>query len=262
MATTAGALSKVSVGSTSASLSSAAATAGTGPYTYQWHRSLTSGFSPSGGTAIAGATALTLSDSGLNSGTPYFYKVVATDSGSVSGTSAQLGIITTSAQPSPNQATQSTFIGSLQMPFNANTLSVQFDRTGSGTLQPGQAVKFSTTAAGVVSSTPLVVPCTAQADHVAGFVNYNIKNKSFLPGSFLEISMAGNVMYLQACAAITRGQFVTSCPETVANGNIGGVTPVTGSSGFDILGYSLDTVSAGQLVRIELATPAAPYAID
>lgn len=262
MATTAGALSKVSVGSTTASLSSAAATGGTAPYTYQWYRSTSSGFSPGGGNIITGATSLTLSDSGLQPGTPYYYKVVATDSGSVTGTSAQLEIITTAAAPNPNQAQLAPITGQLQMPYNFNTLSVQFDPSSSGTLVAGQAVVFTTTAAGVISAAPLVAPSTAQGDHVVGFVNYNIKNAVFNPGDYLEISMAGNVMYLQACAAINRGQFVVNCPAAVSNGNNGGVTPVTGSSGFDILGYSLDTVAAGQLCRIELATPAAPYAVD
>lgn len=262
MATTAGALSKVSVGSTTASLSSAAATGGTAPYTYQWYRSTTTGFTPGGGNIITGATSLTLSDSGLSAGTPYFYKVIATDSGSVAGTSAQLEIITTAAAPSPNQAQQAPFLGMLQMPYNTGTLSVQFDPAASGTLVAGQAVVFSTANAGVVSATPMVAPSTAQADHVVGFVNYNIKNAVFNPGDYLEISTEGNVQYLQACSALTRGQFVVSCPAAVANGNIGGVTVVTGSSGFDILGYALDTVSAGQLVRIAIKTPAAPYAID
>lgn len=259
MATTAGALSKVSVGATVASLSSAVATGGSSPYTYQWERSLTSGGSY---TPITGATSLTLSDSGLLAGTPYFYKVVATDSGSVSGTSAALEIITTPALPSPNQFTQSPFLGTVQLPYSYNTLSVQFDPTGSGIAVAGQAMKFSATASGVVSATPLVVPCTAAADHTCGYVNFNIKNASFLPGQRLEVSMDGNVMYLQAATSITRGQSVTNCGPDVSNGNIGGVAAVTGSSTFDIVGYSLDTVAAGSLVRIHLTTPAAPYAVD
>lgn len=253
MATTAGALSKVSVGSNSASLSSAAATGGSSPYTYQWQKSSTSGGSYSN---ITGATSLTLTDSGLAAGTPVFYKVVATDSGSVAGTSAALEVITTIAGPNPNSFAQSVIsLGSLDLGYNYNTLSVQFDPAGSGTLVAGQAVVFSTAATGGRTSAPLVSPSLAQADHVVGFVNYNIKNAVFAPGDYLEISLDGNVMYLQACAAISRGQQVISCPAAVANGNIGGVTPVTGSSGFDVLGYALDTVAAGAVVRIHLQTP-------
>lgn len=259
MATTAGALSKVSVGSNSASLLSAAATGGTGPYTYQWKRSLVSG---SGYVNITGATSLSLSDSGLKPGTPYYYVVVATDSGAVSGQSAELGIITSAAQPQPNQFVQSPIVGMLQMPYNYNTLTVQVDPSQSSPIVAGQAVKFSPAVSGVVSAAPTVLSADAQADHVCGFVNYNLKNASFGPGDYMEISMKGNVMYLQACSAISRGQYVVSCPPVVPAGNVGGVSAVTGSSGFDILGFALDQVSAGQLVRIELECPAAPYAID
>ena len=70
--------------------------------------------------------------------------------------------------------------------FNYNTLTVQFDPAGTGTLVAGQAVKWSTTAGGV----PMVVPSLAVADVVAGFVNYNMKNPSFVPGDFLEISQS------------------------------------------------------------------------
>lgn len=260
MATTAGALSKVSVGARVASLSSAAATGGSSPYTYQWEKSSTVGGSY---TPITGATSLTLSDSGLRPGTPVFYKVVATDSGSVSGTSAALEVITSIAPPSPNQFAQTiASLGSVQLPYSYNTLSVQFDPASSGTLVAGQAVIFSTASSGVVSGVPLIAPSLAQADHVVGFVNYNVKNAVFLPGDLLEISMDGNVTYLQASSAITRGQFVVSCPAVVANGNIGGVTAVTGSSGFDLVGWSLDTVAAGSLVRIHLKTPASAVDID
>ena len=78
--------------------------------------------------------------------------------------------------------------------------------------------------------------------------------------------MAGNVIYLQAVAAINRGQFVTSAPSGIALGAVGGVVAVTGSSGFPIVGYALDTVAPSigtmSLVRIMLSTPAASYAID
>ena len=123
MATTAGALSQVSVGSTVASLSSAAATGGTGPYTYQWYRSTVSAFTPGAGNIISGATALTLSDSGLIPNTQYYYKVVATDSGSVSGTSAQLGVVTGLPAMSPNQFLQSSLLGMIDMRFPYSTIS-------------------------------------------------------------------------------------------------------------------------------------------
>ncbi len=94
MSTTAGALSQLSVSDTKASLSSAAATGGAAPYTYQWYRSTTSAFSPGAGNLISGATALTLNDTGLIPNTQYYYKVRATDSNSVTGDSSQLAVAT------------------------------------------------------------------------------------------------------------------------------------------------------------------------
>jgi len=92
-----GALTQGAVGLTTASITSAAATGGVAPYTYQWQRSLTSG---SGFANVGGATSLTLNDTGLTSGTPYYYQLVVTDSQPVSATSAQQVEITTTV-PSP-----------------------------------------------------------------------------------------------------------------------------------------------------------------
>lgn len=96
MALTAGALSQVSVTSVGDVLASAVATMGTSPYTYQWYRSITSGFTPGTGNILAGKTSLNISDSGLLPKTTYYYKVVATDSAGTPAhaTSAQLAITT------------------------------------------------------------------------------------------------------------------------------------------------------------------------
>jgi hypothetical protein len=153
-----------------------------------------------------------------------------------------------------------------ELPFNGNSISVQFDPAGSGTLVAGQAVKFSAGSAPsgnfVVGSQVLVVPCTAASDGCCGFVDYNMKNVSFGPGDQLEISLGGNVKFLQAQAAISRGNFLTSLPAAAAGGANGAVVPVTGSSGYPIVGYALDTVAAGQLVRVMIQAPQASYQID
>ena len=260
MSLAAGALSIVSVGPNSDVLSSAVATGGTAPYSYQWYRSTATGFSPGPSNILAGATSLSLSDSGLVPGTIYYYKVVATDSASpaATATSAQLVVTTSTLQPNPNQFALSPYLGMLDLRFNGDTLACVFDPAGSGSLVGGQAVKFSVNAAGM----PLVVPSLAQADVVAGYVNYDIKSAVFGPGNRLEISMAGNVMYLMAAASISRGQSLIQIPAAVAGGTNGGVLPVTGSSGFPIVGFALDTVAIGSLVRVFLQTPPAPYAID
>lgn len=255
-----GSLTQVAVGSTTDQILAPAATSGTAPYTYQYYRSTASGFTPGGDNIITGATALALSDSGLTPGTTYYYKVVATDSAGTpaTATSAQLTVVTTAATPSQNQFAQTAYLGMTDLRFNGDTLAVQFDPAGTGTLSAGQSVKFSTTGSGI----PRVVPCTATSDVAAGYVNYNIKNASFAPGDTLEISMAGNVMFLYATAAINRGTSLTNFPAGAAGGCNGGVAAATGSSGFPIIGYALDTATSGALMRVFLQTPAAPYAID
>lgn len=252
MAFVAGALSQVSVTSVGDVLSSAVAVSGTTPYSYQWYRSTTSGFTPSTANIISGATSLSLSDSGLTPGTVYYYKVVATDSSGtpVLATSAQLMVTTLAPSLSPNQFSESPFLGMTDLRFNGNTISVQFDPAGSGTLVGGQAVKWSVVASGA----PLVVPCLAQSDVACGFVNYDIKTAVYNPGDRLEISMAGNVMFLYAALAINRGQFLVSLPAAVAGGCNGGVVPVSGGSN-PIIGYALDTVVIGSLVRVFVQTP-------
>lgn len=253
MSLTAGALSQVSVAPQQAVLVSAVATMGTSPYTYQWYRSTATGFSPGGGNILTGKTSLSLTDTGLTPGTIYYYKVVATDSAGTPATanSSQLVVTTTALLPVPNQFAQAPFLGMTDLRLNYNTIAVQFDPSGSGTLVGGQAVKWVTTAHG----TPLVAPSLAQADIVAGFVNFNIKDISYAPGEYLEISMAGNVIYLVATAAVNRGSKLCSIPAAVAGGCNGGVVSTTGSSGFPIIGYALDTAVSGALFRVMLQTP-------
>lgn len=253
MALTAGVLSQLSVSSNGDSLSSTAASGGTGPYTEQWYRSQVSGFTPGPSNLITGATALTLVDSGLLPSQIYYYKVVYTDTGAGNATinSAQLQVNTLVGLPSQNQFAEQSLLGDLDLRFNGETFSVQFDPASSGTLVPGQAVVFTTTVGGI----PRVAPSTLQADIVAGFVNYDVKSQVFNPGDKLEISMSGNVMYLNAVAAIHRGVRVTSLIQGLG-GAIGGVIPAVPSGGLPQVGYALDEVVSGQLVRIRLQTPA------
>lgn len=249
MSVTAGALSQNSVGANQASLSSAPASGGTGPYTYQWYRSTASGFSPGVGNLIAGATSLALSDSGLIPLTAYFYKVVATDTGAgnATDTSAQLAVTTLSQSLSPNQFQQSAVLGMIDMRFPYNSVSVQIDASQVGALYAGAAVKMVDSADGA----PKVVGCAADSDEVLGFINFDIKTVQFVAGSVAEISMAGNVMYLFATGAIARGAQVSLDLTTM-----GGVRSAAGNTGDDIVGWAYDKASAaGALIRIFIKTP-------
>jgi hypothetical protein len=98
---TSGTASAGSVTPTSISVSVTAATGGTGPYTYQWRRSTTSG---SGYVNVAGATSTSLVDTGLTSGTTYFYQCVATDSASATATSNQVSVATPLPVPAVSPA--------------------------------------------------------------------------------------------------------------------------------------------------------------
>lgn len=259
MTLTAGALSQVSVGATVDSLLSAAATSGSSPYSYQWYRAVSgTAFVPGGGNILSGQTALTLSDSGLTPGTIYYYKVIVTDTASATATASALAVTTTSAQPNPNQFAELAFLGMVDLKYSYNTLSVFFDPAGTGTLVGGQAVKWSTNGSG--GTAPLIVPSTAQADVLAGFVNFNIKDQLYNPGDRLEISMAGNVIYLYATGAINRGVCVNSIPSAVAGGCIGGVAAVTGAN-LPIAGYMLDQAVSGQLARVFITINPAAFSI-
>jgi Protein of unknown function (DUF4054) len=100
MAFTAGVITQQLVGPVTASLISAPASGGTGPYTYQWYRSVsappTGPFVPSALNILVGETALTLLDTSLIPNTVYYYILVATDTGNASVTvnSFMLGLLT------------------------------------------------------------------------------------------------------------------------------------------------------------------------
>lgn len=248
MAVTAGALSIVQVGSSTDSLSSAVATAGTGPYTYQWYRGSVTGFTPGAGSLIAGATALTLNDSGLTPGATYFYKVIATDTGAgnVTSTSAALQV-NLSAGVQQNQFALNPIVGMVDLRFSDDTIAVQIDASQVSSLAAGSAVKMVDSIGGI----PKVVGCAANSDNCLGFINYDIKSQQFVAGDKAEISLAGNVMYLAAVGAISRGARVQ-----LDLSYIGGVKTITTSSGASIVGFALDkATAAGQLVRIKLQSP-------
>ena len=247
MTISAGALSQVSVSQNGAVLSSAAASGGTAPYSYQWYRSTASGFTPGAGNLISGATSLSLTDSGLIPNTGYFYKVVATDAVAATATSAQLAVQTSVPTQSQNSFLQSSQLGMIDMRFAHNTVSVQIDASQVTPLYAGSAVKIVDSADGV----PKVVGVAANSDEVMGFINFDIKTVAFSAGMQAEISMAGNVMYLYATAAISRGILVTL--DITTNGGVG---PIVTSSGAKVVGWAYDKApAAGALIRVYLKTP-------
>lgn len=249
MGLAAGALSSSNIGARSVSLTSAVATGGTTPYSYQWYRSTVSGFTPSGSNDLPGETELSFVDEDLTPGTQYYYKVITIDSAATPATvtSAQLSVLTLEADAdlSQNQFQQSPFLGMLDLRYNPDTIPVQMDEGVTAEYSAGTPVKWTQDAGGV----PKVEPCTADTDVVAGFITYNNKQQKFTGGDYMEMSMDQNVMYLMPTADIERGARVMIDVVTV-----GGV--VTATTGKPVSGFMLDVGVQGQLGRVKLMTPA------
>lgn len=242
----AGALSKVLVGQSIANLSSAAATGGTSPYTYQWYRSTTTGFVPAAGNAVSGATGLTLADSGLLPNTTYFYVVVATDTGNANATanSSQLTVLTEPSL-SQNQFAQLNLVGQVDMKVGStNVVSAMADTSvgASNPIYPGQAVKLVANNNGGL---PKVAPVTSKSDAVFGFAIFNIKDLQYVSGQNLEVGLWGTVMQLFATGAIAQGAEVCVDPTY-----IGGVQATGNSATF--VGQAFDGAAAAGLIRVML----------
>jgi beta-galactosidase len=243
----AGALSQTAVTQSTATLAATAASGGTTPYTYQWYRSTTTGFTPGTGNIISGATALTLSDTGLVPNTQYYYKVKATDSAGTPAvvTYTQLAVQTSLPSQNQNAFAQSSQLGMVDMRYSLNTVSVQIDSSQATALYAGSAVVMVDSVDGV----PKVVGATASTDNVLGFINYDIKTVAYTAGMAAEISMAGNFIYLYSTTAIARGAQVTLDITSP-----GGVATITAPN--RIVGWAYDkATAAGQLIRIVLTTP-------
>ncbi|MCX6952914.1 MAG: hypothetical protein NTV51_12230 [Verrucomicrobia bacterium] len=102
---TSGAPSVVGKSNTTASVDVGMATGGTAPYTYQWHRGTSNGFTPGAGNAVSGATSRLLNDSGLSSAATYYYVCTVTDATSATANSTQLTLTTTNnAEFAPNHS--------------------------------------------------------------------------------------------------------------------------------------------------------------
>lgn len=251
MALTAGTLSQVSVTSTSISVSSTAATGGTGPYTEAYYISTTTGFSPGSGNIVAGASGLAATITGLIPNTTYYIKAVYTDTGDSNATvtSTQLSSVTSATTLNPNQFTQSPIVGQIDLRFDYNTVSAQIDVSQATPLYAGMPVKLVPYTS--PNTAPKVVGIAATTDEVFGYINFDIKTVAYNAGSLCELSQAGNVIYLYSSAAITQGTQVTPVLSTG-----GGVAQATGSSGSNIVGFAYDgAAAAGVLIRVKLACP-------
>lgn len=256
MALTAGTLSQVAVGSNSVTVASTAASGGAGPYTEAYYISTTTGFSPGAGNIVAGASGLSAVLPSLIPNTPYFVKVVYTDTGASNATvtSTQLALTTTAPSLSQNQFAQSPYLGQIDLMLDYNTVSGQIDISQATPLYAGAAVKLVPSTQ--PNSIPKLVGCTADTDEVYGFINFDIKTVSYVAGSLCEVSRNGNVMYLYATGAVIQGRQVTL--DLTSPGSVG---QAVSSSGANIVGWAQDgAAAAGALIRINLTCPSFLFA--
>lgn len=146
-----------------------------------------------------------------------------------------------------NQFAQSSVKGALDLKMPQFTISAVVDVSESGTLIAGQPVKMVDSAGGV----PKVVAIAAITDKVLGFINYGIKESTYVAGDAVEISLAKNVMYMEASAAIARGANVMPV--------ISGVKVATATASNSIIGWAFDKAAgSGELIRVVIETPSVP----
>lgn len=146
-----------------------------------------------------------------------------------------------------NQTFQTPLLGQPDLSYNFNTKSVVINPDSVATkLMVGQAVKL------IAGASPVIlVDQAASAEQPFGVILYQLKKNTYAAGNRIEIACKGNVIYLEAAAAITRGAIVENVP--------GGTAPVvqTKASGAR-LGIALDqAAAAGDLIRIEIDPGAA-----
>lgn len=139
-----------------------------------------------------------------------------------------------------NQFAQTPMLGSPDLAFNYNTKSALINPSSVATkLQVGQGVKL------IAGASPTILVDQAAANEKAfGVIVYQLKRNTYSAGQPVEVACKGNVLYLEASAAISRGAAVELVPA--------GPTVVTKNTG-NQLGIALDQASAaGDLIRVEI----------
>lgn len=132
------------------------------------------------------------------------------------------------------------------LPANTESISGIVDASQSAALLPGDPVKIVATTQGL--------PHFAKAgvgDVIAGFVEWNVIRPSYAAGKLCQISMAGNVMYMEANGAVSAGVKVNIVD--LSGVKVGAVAG-SGSS----IGLALEAATAaGQLIRVKIGEPVA-----
>jgi len=132
------------------------------------------------------------------------------------------------------------------LPANTDSISGIVDASQSDALLPGDPVKIVATTQGL--------PHFAKAgvgDVIAGFVEWNVIRPSYPAGKICQISMTGNVMYMEAAGAVEAGALVNITNLTTV---VVGAAAGSGSK----IGLALEAATAaGQLIRVKIGEPVA-----
>ena len=104
MAVAIGSITQVISTPTTITLTAPAGTANTGAMTYQWYRSITSGFAPGAGNILAGATGQSYEDVIPPDGTGWNYVCIVTDTLPSSASTPQLSVSINSYQSTSNDS--------------------------------------------------------------------------------------------------------------------------------------------------------------
>lgn len=244
MSVTAGLITKTLIGQTTAVLTVAAATGGTGPYTYQWYMSTVSGFVPGAGNLVAGQTALIGNFSGLIPGTSYYFSNIATDTGAGNATSTSASVnAPTEAGVSQNQFALTPIVGVVDMSVGpTNVIAAQVDQSVTSQIYPGQGVKIVSSTAGGI---PKVAPISSKSDQCIGFAKFTIKDLQYVAGQNLEVALWGSVVWCYATGVIS--QFAEVCIDPTY---VGGVQATGNTATF--IGWAFDGAAAAGLIRVML----------
>ena len=139
-----------------------------------------------------------------------------------------------------NQFNQSVEKGMLTLDPNWSTLNCLVSTNEAGTLVAGQAVTVEDAAGSQIP----VLAATSTTDKIFGFIPHNVKTDSYTALDQVKIARAGDIIYLEAAAAIARDARL----EAVVSGNKV-QTQTTGS----LIGVALDKATAdGDIIRVLL----------
>lgn len=171
-----GTASASSITSTTATLTVGVATGGTSPYTYQWYRSSSPGFTPGGGNILSGQTSTTHNATGLTASTTYYYKCVVTDNVAATATSNEVTVTTSGAGLAATVTATATQSSTVKLTITAPTggtapYSIQWQQAPDSSGSPGTFVSIYT----ATSYANAVVPPPAYVGGLTAATPYHFR---------------------------------------------------------------------------------------